>query len=796
MAQDYNLNPPSVPSNNTGKPDQQPAGNEPDPMSVDGVDKSYWLDCLDDAERAEQDWRKRSRDIVQIYRNETRNQKAARFAPGPITFNILYANTEVMLPAIYQKPPQPVVRSRFVKVAPPPAMPPMMPPGPPGAPPLGGPPMPPPGPLSPVAGAPPAAPPVAAPPGPPPVAPALGAPEGAPDAMGGPIPPPDGAPIVVPPPGPPQGLAGLLSSTAMPPPPPPGPRPAPGRPKQGDIETAASVMEKALEIVVDDEHSHEAVKMAIKDLLLPGRGVVRVRWKPQMKTVPVLAGDGVTPLPNMETGDAQTQEIKVWEEVDDEYVYWEDFLCDPVRAASDMNWIAFRHLFTQQDLETEFAGSPEYDRMAAEGKLADLFKWTDESAAKSPPGGGQSMLSANKLGGKIKKAMLWEIWDRQQRRVIWLCRDASGIVFRVDPDSLGLEGFFPIPVPMLAVTTTDTRIPRPYYDLYARLAADLDEVSLRISNLTKQIKVRGAYNSASREIQDILTADDQKMIPVEGVDMITGGLSAHIWMMPVVDFMTALDKLYLAREQTKQAIYEVMGISDIMRGATKASETATAQRIKGSMGVSRLEDAKQQAGNFVRDLLRLKGEIIATNFDAETLSAMTGEDVTPEVLAILRSDFQRTCAIDIEADSTVTPDEQAEQQGMAMVMQSVQLVMQGVQGMLMTQMLPPNQVIQLGLEMLKMALHPVRYSRGVVELINDFQEQISAAAAMQAAMPPLPPPPVGPPGAPPPAGAPSPASGPQPPGGPPAGARPPGPPPAPNGAGGLPVPPLRPPPMM
>jgi hypothetical protein len=66
-------------------------------------------------------------------------------------------------------------------------------------------------------------------------------------------------------------------------------------------------------------------------------------------------------------------------------------------------------------------------------------------------------------------------------------------------------------------------------------------------------------------------------------------------MMPIIDFMNALDKLFLAREQCKQAIYEVMGISDIMRGATKASETATAQRIKGSMGVSRLDDRKQQA---------------------------------------------------------------------------------------------------------------------------------------------------------------------------------------------------------
>ena len=48
-------------------------------------------------------------------------------------FNILYANTEVMLPAAYSKPPDPVVKSRFIKktadpIMPPP--PPMFPPPP------------------------------------------------------------------------------------------------------------------------------------------------------------------------------------------------------------------------------------------------------------------------------------------------------------------------------------------------------------------------------------------------------------------------------------------------------------------------------------------------------------------------------------------------------------------------------------------------------------------------------------------------------------------------------------------
>jgi hypothetical protein len=541
----------------------------------------------------------------------------------------------------------------------------------------------------------------------------------------------------------------------MPVPPLPGvSQPAEGRPKQGDIETAAAIMEKVLEVVVDDDNSSEAIKMAVKDVLLPGRGICRVRWAPQMVTEPVEDPVMGGPL-SLPDGTPQTRERKVWEEVSDEYVYWEDYLCDPVRAAGDTNWIAFRHLFTRQALEAEFAGSEQYEALKAANKLEEILRWTDESAAKTPVGGGSAMPSANKLGDHIKKCMVWEIWDRNERQIIWFIREISGIVLRVDPDSYQLKGFFPTPIPMLAVTTTDSRIPRPFYDLYARLADGLDEISKRIDALERQIKVRGAYNGASKEIGDILRADDQKMIPLDGVDMMGGGLQNHIWLVPIDIWAQALDKLYLAREQKKQAIYEIMGISDIMRGATKASETATAQRIKGTMSTVRLEDQRQQAGNFVRDLLRLKAELIAQHFDATTLEAITGEEVTPEVEAILRSDFQRTCAIDIEADSTVQVDEQAEQESMAITMQAMQSVMQGAMAMLQVPVLPPEMAIDLSLEFLKMALHPVKYSRGVVEMINDYQEQLSQQRAMMALFPP-PPMPMGPPGAQPPGMAPPP----------------------------------------
>jgi hypothetical protein len=351
--------------------------------------------------------------------------------------------------------------------------------------------------------------------------------------------------------------------------------------------------------------------------------------------------------------------------------------------------------------------------------------------------------------------MVWEVWNRSTKEIIWLIRESGGIALRVDPDALGLQGFYPIPKPIYAVVSTDSMIPKAFYDLYASLAADLDDTSRRISDLTAKIKVRGGYNAANKDIANLLTADDGKLLPVDGVDLMSGGLQNHIWLVPILEWVNALKVLYDSRNQQKQAIYEIIGIADIIRGATNPYETATAQRIKGTMGSGRMQGVKSAVANFVRDMMRMKADIIAKNFDADTLTKMTGENVTPQVMAVLRSDFTRICSIDIETDSTVEVDEATEKESNAQTMQVIGATMSAAQGMLATGLLPPPMVIQLTLEMTKMMLHPVRHSRGVIDLINGYQEMLTKfmqADPMGVSMRP-PQPPSGPPGQPPPRGA-------------------------------------------
>ena len=94
MAHDPEIDiPPYQPprSAEAGKPDKQDVddnGGYDEDLDPQEVDRRYWMSCLEDAERAEKDWRTRGREIVEIYRNETRNTRTGRLSPGAVTFNI------------------------------------------------------------------------------------------------------------------------------------------------------------------------------------------------------------------------------------------------------------------------------------------------------------------------------------------------------------------------------------------------------------------------------------------------------------------------------------------------------------------------------------------------------------------------------------------------------------------------------------------------------------------------------------------------------------------------------------
>ena len=425
---------------------------------------------------------------------------------------------------------------------------------------------------------------------------------------------------------------------------------------------AATILERALayEITQFGDY-HAALSNCVEDRLLPGRGVAWLRYQPVTEELTDAldftgeAQEGENPAGQSAQNNALAGQSPlpleriVFETSPVDYVYWKDFAHLPARTWEEVTWVARR---VYLDLEEGVS------------RFGAVFNSVPLTHSPEDKQGVSSVAEA------LKKAEVWEIWLKPSKKVIWIARDFESILDEC-ADPLGLPDFFPCPKPLYATISTGSLLPVADFVLYQDQAREMDELSARIRHLTRAMKVMGVYAADEEALGRLLKeGDDAVLIPVKNwpAFMEKGGLSRAVEFMPLGDLVGALAQLYRAREACKQIIYEVTGISDIMRGATDANETAAAQQIKSQFASIRLADMKDDVARFARELLRMKAAVMCSKYQPQTLIEASGIMNTPDApyveqaLALLRDEPLRNFSIDIEDDTLVQLDKQADQQ--------------------------------------------------------------------------------------------------------------------------------------
>lgn len=417
-----------------------------------------------------------------------------------------------------------------------------------------------------------------------------------------------------------------------------------------------------------------------------------------------------------------------YEEVISEYVHWRDFLHNPARVWGEVRWVARKVYMTRTELVERF------------GKEIGNAVSLDFTPANIP-------MTARDNGPEFqayKKATVFEIWDKPSKSVIWIARDCKDCVLDKRKDPLGLTGFFPCPKPVFATLTNNSLVPVPDFVQYQDQASEVDELSERISLLVKALKVAGVYNAEAQGVQQLLQAGvENKLIPVDSWAAFasTGGMKGNIEWLPIEQVAGVLQQLYLARKAVKDEVFEITGLADIIRGQGVASETATAQRIKGQFASLRLKDRQSEVARFCRDIVRIKSEIIAEHFSDETIALVSGADMMgpdgqqlPQVLAMFRNDGIRNFRLDVETDSTIAADEQADKQAVTEFLGSI--------GQFLGQALPTGQqmpeLIPMFGEMLMFGARRYRAGRALESTIEQGIAALVQKAQAAAQQPPRP----------------------------------------------------------
>jgi hypothetical protein len=327
----------------------------------------------------------------------------------------------------------------------------------------------------------------------------------------------------------------------------------------------------------------------------------------------------------------------------------------------------------------------------------------------------------------VKKAEIWEIWDKKSGNIIWVCPDYQYILDE-DTPPVSFDDYFPCPKPRYAVETNNTLEPIPEFCLYQDQADELDKITGRIDKLIDGLKVVGVYAAGAQGIEQMLdSTQDNVLIPIEEWAMFAekGGLDKAISWFPVDQVINVLAGLYEARDKAKQELYEVSGFSDLVRGQSDPDETATAQRIKGQFASKRISSKQKDMAKFYRDILKLKSEIICEHFSKETLEAMTGLEVPDQVIALFRDENVRPYKIDIETDSTVEPDEQADKEAR---IEYLSVIGDFMQKALPVAQSDPGITPLLG-EMLLFAARGFKAGRELEQIMEEYVERAGQAAS-------------------------------------------------------------------
>lgn len=451
-----------------------------------------------------------------------------------------------------------------------------------------------------------------------------------------------------------------------------------------------------------------------------------------------------------------------------------DFLHEPARKWKEVSWVARRAWLSMDEGMQRFG---------------DAFASVNLKSRKEMTGDDDQ---AHYEGEK--KAEVWEIWSKRLNMVIWVSPGLE-TVLDAQPPHLQLEGFFPCPKPAYATTERRKLIPVPDFVYYKDQLEEINELTARISALAEALRLKGFYPGGQGELAEAIEAavkrQDQNalLVPVSNFAALgSASLKDSIIWLPVSEVAETITNLVALRKQLIDDVYQITGLSDVMRGATDPDETLGAQQLKSQYGSIRIRDRQAELVRIARDITRISAEIMAENYTAGQFLACSQMDLptaqmvqqqmqqlavqaqqfeaSPEgqqlaaeqpemfqqsqmqaqqqmqqlqatvtidqVMALFQEQKVRPYILEIETDSTIQPDEQAEKEARTEFVTALTG--------LLTQFAPlvaamPAAAPFAG-ETLKFALAPFHAGRALEGAVEQFVETLKGQAQQMMQNPP------------------------------------------------------------
>jgi hypothetical protein len=159
---------------------------------------------------------------------------------------------------------------------------------------------------------------------------------------------------------------------------------------------------------------------------------------------------------------------------------------------------------------------------------------------------------------------------------------------------------------------------------------------------------------------------ENDLIPVDNWAMFAekNGLKGVVDWLPIEQVASVITVLVERRDNQITLLYQVTGMSDIIRGAAQQSGvSATEQSLKAKFASVRVQALQDEFARFATDLQRIKAEIIGKHFSPETIlkssNIMTNSvdaALVPQAIELIKSPSNSQWKIMVRPESMAMVD--------------------------------------------------------------------------------------------------------------------------------------------
>lgn len=403
------------------------------------------------------------------------------------------------------------------------------------------------------------------------------------------------------------------------------------------------ILERTCNKFVEQDNLKRTLDKAKLDAELAGFGQVWINYEPEFEDV-IVQTESIDELGNIVLTESNETKLKS-EKIDFEYISCFDYLHNIATKEEEITWVAKRVRLSKEEFAKKFSNI-DIEKVPFTSNDVDGSVWKEA-------GIDERDITCDTIS-------VWEVWDRIDKKVYIFAPVMQGEGMLEEKDYPYDIDFPCVPMGLMYDDFNDCLIPTPRHAQCLDQYKKVNDLTNKIFELVKLIRVCGAFDESLPDIEKIFDSNnDNSLISIKNATKYVekGGLAGAITWYDPASAIAALDQLNKERDLLINDVQSILGVYDVLEGETNPQEAYGTNKLKGTFGTQRLQEDQGKIIFFAQDLLKIACSIMCQIFEPQSMLSLSTIEYSTEdrnlfepAIALLQDKKLADTRLEISAD--------------------------------------------------------------------------------------------------------------------------------------------------